>query len=398
MSASNFYHNNLSVGIVGAGPSGALLGHLLSRQGHKVFLFERKQTTERKVCGEYLCPKGVELLEELNLFHSLCGEFLPLHGMVLVSPENVAVPAFFPRPQGHERGLSVNRKIFDQNLLDQAISSGVEFFNDVTVTKVQRTEDGYWKVKAGDAEFVFDLLIAADGRQSKIAHSLGHIKEINTRRAAIHCFLPRKTEIGNRMGEMHIFSNQSYCGLDPVKDDEVNFSIVCDSERLKKEKPVQIINETINRSPRLSSMFELVDDRKTEIKIVTCLKNENSYVAGKGLAYVGDAAGFIDPLTGEGIYNALLSSVLLADSLEKHQSLEMALSFYKKKKRKLSFQKRLLNQFFQFLIKRPALVSLTAWYLKKSQSKADNFIGIIGNIHSPVSGIWKMLKSQEGPK
>lgn len=398
MSASNFYHKNLSVGIVGAGPAGTLLAYLLSRQGHRVFLFERKQKTDRKVCGEYLCPKGVELLEQLNLIEKLCGEFLPLHGMVLVSPENDVVPAFFPRPRGNERGVSVNRKTFDQNLLELAVSSGVELLNDTTVTKVERQPDGHWKVQADDSFFYFDLLVAADGRQSKIAHSLGHIKEINTRRAALHCFLPRKSERGNRMGEMHLFANESYCGLDPVLDEEVNFSIVCNSERLKREKPVQIINSTIHQSPRLRAMFDPVDESRTEIKIVTCLKNENSFIAGDGLAYVGDAAGFIDPLTGEGIYNALLSAVLLNENIQKNSDLNLALEQYKKQKRKLSFQKTILNHFFQFLIKKPALVNLTAWYLKKSQSKADNFIGIIGNIHSPLRGIWRMLISQEGPK
>lgn len=398
MSASNFNHKNLSVGIVGAGPAGTLLGYLLAREGHRVYLFERKQKTDRKVCGEYLCPRGVELLEQLDLLKAVCGEFLPLYGMVLVSPDNDVVPAYFPRPRGSERGLSVNRKVFDQNLLNLATDSGVEFFNDTTVTKVERMKDDRWKVQTADSEFLFDLLVAADGRQSKIAHSLGHIKEINTQRAAIHCFLPRKTEKGNRMGEMHIFSNQSYCGLDPVRDEEVNFSIVCNSERLKREKPVQIINETIKHSERLSSMFDLVDETKTEIKIVTCLKNENSFVAGNGLAYVGDAAGFIDPLTGEGIYNALLSSVILVESIQRNSNLESALQLYKSKKRKMSFQKTVLNNFFQFLIKRPALVNLTAWYLKKSQAKADNFIGIIGNIHSPVLGGWKMLIGQEEQK
>jgi len=397
MSVQKLNRKKLSVGIVGAGPSGALMAYLLSKQGHNVYLLERRLQTERKVCGEYLCPKGVELLEQLNLFKTVGATFEPLYGMVLVSPENVSIPAFFPRPDGSERGLSVNRQVFDQKLLDLAVSSGIEFLNDTTVTKTFQLESGKWQVETDSGIFKFDLLIAADGRQSRIGHQLGHIKEINTRRAALHCFLPRKTERGSRMGEMHIFGNESYCGLDPVKDDEVNFSIVCNSERLKREKPLQIINETIKNSKRLSAMFDLLDEH-VEIRIVTCLKNKNDFVAGNNLAYIGDAAGFIDPLTGEGIYNALLSSKLLADCMENAHDLSTALSLYKKTKRKLSFQKTLLNHFFQYLIRRTTLVNLTASFLQKSQLRANNFIGIIGNIHSPAKGICKMLFNYEGNK
>lgn len=397
MSVQIFKSKRLNVGIVGAGPSGSLLAYLLSKQGHNIYLFERRLQTERKVCGEYLCPKGVELLEQLDLFKTVGATFEPLYGMVLVSPKDIAIPAYFPRPVGTERGLSVNRQLFDQKLLNLALSSGVDFLNDTTVTKTFQLENGDWQVETDGGIFKFDLLIAADGRQSRIGHQLGHIKEINTKRAALHCFLPRKTERGNRMGEMHIFSNESYCGLDPINDDEVNFSVVCNSEKLKREKPLQIINETIKNSKRLSAMFELADET-TEIRIVTCLKNKNDFVAGDNLAYIGDAAGFIDPLTGEGIYNALLSSKLLADCLEKESTIEAALTLYKKTKRKLSFQKTLLNNFFQFLIRRTTLVNLTAAFLKKSQQRANNFIGIIGNIHSPARGLCKMLFNYEGNK
>ena len=395
MSVQNLNSKKLNVGIVGAGPAGSLMAYLLARLGHHVYLIERRHQTDRKVCGEYLCPKGVELLEQMNLFQQVGSIFEPLHGMVLVSPLDVSIPAYFPTPSGSERGLSVNRQLFDQKLLDLALENGVDYLNDTTVTKVFQAPEGDWTVETDSGSFRFNVLIAADGRQSKIGHQLGHIKEINTKRAALHCYLPRKTARGNRMGEMHIFANESYCGLDPISDDEVNFSIVCNSERLKKEKPIHIINEAIRNSKRLNAMFDPADE-KTEIRIVTCLKNHNDFVAGNNLAYIGDAAGFIDPLTGEGIYNALLSSKILADCLSHEPDVAGALSLYKKTKRKLSFQKTLLNHFFQFLIRRTTLVNLTASFLQKSQSRANHFIGIIGNIHSPAKGLWKMLFNFEG--
>lgn len=378
------------VGIVGAGPAGAMAAYLLASKGYSVTLIERRKSVERKVCGEYLCPEGVNLLDQLNLLDKLCNGFNELQGMVLVSPTDIVVPSYFPKDAN---GLSINRKIFDQKILQLAVNHGAKLLTDKTIINATQGLDKKWSVEDNtNNHFEFDLLIVADGRQSKIGHTLGHLKPIDTHRAAIHCYLPRKTDRGQRLGEMHIFYGNQYCGLDPITDDEVNFSIVCDSKVLKKKTAFNLINETISNSKRLSSMFDPIDkDKADEIKIVSTLKNINHFIAGNNLAYVGDAAGFIDPLTGEGIYNALLSSHLLVTSITQSTDLETALLKYKKKKKKLSFQKNLLNHFFQFLIKKPILVNLTAKYLKKSPARANQFIGIVGNIHSPVVGLLKML-------
>ena len=59
----------------------------------------------------------------------------------------------------------------------------------------------------------------------------------------------------------------------------------------------------------------------------------------------------------------------------------------------LSLQKNMLNHFFQFLIRRPLLVGLVVKFLNKSPERANHFIGIIGNIHTPIQGIIKMLRA-----
>jgi flavin-dependent dehydrogenase len=395
MTDQNFENSKRSVGIIGAGPAGAMAAYLLASQGYNAVLLERKKETERKVCGEYLCPEGVKLLKDLNLFSRLCEGFDELRGMILVSPTGIVVPSYFPKnSKKSDKGLSLNRKQFDENILKLAVETGACLLSDKAVTGVFKNAKGKWQVKTSDETFEFDLLIAADGRQSKIGHLLGHIKTIDTRRAAIHCYLPRKIDRGQRLGEMHILSNDRYCGLDPITDDQVNFSIVCDSKLLKKETPLTIINNAISNSKRLNLMFDQVtDEEQLEIKIVTSLKNKNTFLAGDNLAYIGDAAGFIDPLTGEGIYNALFSAHLLVESIVKTNNLKGALKLYKRKKWISGFQKKILNTFFQSLIKRPFLIHLTAKYLKSSQVRANEFIGIIGNIHSPIIGLIKMLKA-----
>lgn len=395
MSFENLKKDKLKVGIVGAGPSGSMAAYLLALDGHDITLLERREKVERKVCGEYLCPLGVQLLDELNVLEKLCHGFLDLNGMVIVSPSGIVVPSYFPSLKNAKtaKGLALNRKVFDQKLIDLALDHGAKLLAGKTVTEISQTTEGKWVVGGNFETCEFDLLIAADGRQSKIGHKLGHLRKLNTKRIALHCFLSRKIDRGQRLGEMHIFNDNLYCGIDPINDDEVNVSVVCESTLLKNEDAVSIINKTIEGSNRLSALFNPLDDIKgKEVKLVTCLSNKNYFLAGNNLAYVGDAAGFIDPLTGEGIYNALLSSRLLVESILQFPDLNSALSNYKRKKNLLSLQKNVLNHFFQFLIKAPFLVNLIATILKKSPKRADHFIGIIGNVYDPITGLIKMLK------
>lgn len=390
MSIAKICDSGFTVGIVGAGPAGSMCAYLLAIAGIKVTLFERSTDIKRRVCGEYLCPKGVELLTELKMFERTCRGFEELQGMVLISPKDIAIETDFPHSEKREYGLSVNRQVFDKRLLDLAVEKGAIFKSNWILKSVEQTSEKKWKIDSGEESFVFDLLIAADGRQSKIGHSLGHIRELNTARAALHCYLPRKNFLGQRRGEMHIFADGSYCGLNPISDEEVNFSIVIDSEKLKKQKTEEIIQHVILSSPRLSQQFEWKSNQ-VEIKNVTCLKNDNSFIAGSNLAYVGDAAGFIDPLTGEGIYHALLSSKLLVECLLSEKDVSHALGKYKYQKKKIRFQKESLNHFFQFLIKQPLLVNIVAKFLNKRKSRGDLFIGIIGNIYDPFQGLMKIF-------
>ena len=200
----------------------------------------------------------------------------------------------------------------------------------------------------------------------------------------------RKKYFNLRFGEMHIFKDGSYCGLDPINDDEVNVSFVFNVEKVKSNNLRQLCNQYLSQSKRLVEMFgEIPTD--AEMKTITPLKNVNTFIAGNALAYVGDASGFIDPLTGEGIYNALLSADILVSALSAEEDLEKALKLYKKNKNKIQFQKKILNHTFQFVIRRPKLCWLIALFIQKKKARADLFVGIIGNIYSPVHGFIKMI-------
>jgi flavin-dependent dehydrogenase len=106
---------------------------------------------------------------------------------------------------------------------------------------------------------------------------------------------------------------------------------------------------------------------------------------------IGDAAGFVDPLTGEGIFNALLSAQILVDCLRTRDREDVESKFTKSYV-KLLAGKRRLNQTFQWILRRPALIESIAGFLLQKQRRADTFIGIVGNVYSPGAGLLKLLR------
>ena len=380
----------MKIAIVGGGPAGSMAALLLSKAGHQVTLFEKRDSIPVRLCGEYLCPRGVELLDQYQLTENFCMDFLPLEGMILNSPQQLSVECSFPKTSKKWKGLSLNRQTFDRRILAEAEKFGADVKMGTSIRHVERGADLKWSLLTDKGSYFCYLLIAADGRVSSVAKILGHAAKIDTSRVAVHFYLPKKKFHNVRFGEMHIFNDRSYCGLDPIQDDHVNVSFVFDAEKMKGRELRQLCNSYLKQSSRLTEMFGIISD-EIDIKTITPLTSKNTFVAGHGLAYLGDASGFIDPLTGEGIYNALLSAHLLNEALSEKKDLGGSLSLYKNNKRKIQFQKKILNHIFQFVIRSPILCLMIAKFLQTKTKRADSFIGIIGNIYTPVNGLLKMF-------
>ena len=390
----------LKIAIIGAGPAGNFTAYLLASLGHEVHLFEQKTELKRRVCGEYLSPMGVDIIKKHGLKNEILSNFKPLNGMILNDVKNNRViKAHFPQFIHSSLGASVNRQVFDENILKLALKNNVQYHPNHRLLKLNKKQNGYQLFfDNGDNDsltkgFDCDFLIAADGRNSHIARLLKHSPKVNSERVALHVYLPRKSEHGSRFGEMHIYKDGSYCGLNPISDEEVNFSIVCDSSEISnKANIIDFMNKKILESDRLSTMFDPIA-KETKVKTSSPLSHKNSFIAGENLAYVGDASGFIDPLTGEGITNALLSADLLYNAMVEYDDLSRALTNYKIMKIKVHFQKKILNTIFQYVIRTPQLVTLISSFLQKNKKRADIFIGIIGNIFTPIEGAFRLIKN-----
>lgn len=384
--------------VVGGGPAGALTAHLLARRGARVVLLEAADEVRRKVCGEYLCPRGVEILRALGLEAMATGR--PIEGMRIVSPNGTVVQARFPAARGRSwRGLALDRRVLETALLEEARSSGAEIAMGARVTSARPSRWGWsLTVRSGGAAprtVEGALLIGADGRRSVVAEALGLARARVVDRVALHGHFMHR-EPTSTFGEMHLLAGGSYLGVDPTGEREVNVSLVCDARAVREHGGARAaFDHHLRAAPDYHARYGRFPAGAV-LKGASPITHDVRSAVARGAALVGDAAGFLDPLTGEGIYQALFGARALADALAgvrsfSHDELAPALRRYARARAGELALKRRLNRSFQWLIERPALIDALARAMAPSARRANAFLGTVGNVYGPVEGLVRTI-------
>jgi geranylgeranyl reductase family protein len=372
--------------IVGAGPAGAYAAYHLAREGWKVLVLERHRQIPRKVCGEYLCPKGADLLFK-EFGQDIEAIALPIFGMVLFTPEGKRVVTNFPNGG---RGFSIHRQKLDRFLIEKARSAGAEIHMGAALTDVQ-PEGDLWLTFSGSHVYRASNVIGADGRSSRVSKLFLNDSESSSKRLAAHTWV-ETLQVQARFGEMHLFSDGSYIGVNPVGSLETNLSLVSDASQIQNLGGLRsALRHYVQRSPSLRERFAAPLENAEVTAAFPIQHITQSVAPAHHVFLIGDAAGFVDPLTGEGIFNALLSAQILVDCLRTRDREDVESKFTKSYV-KLLAGKRRLNQTFQWILRRPALIESIAGFLLQKQRRADTFIGIVGNVYSPGAGLLKLLR------
>jgi flavin-dependent dehydrogenase len=293
--------------VIGGGPAGASAAANLARRGRSVVLLERQPFPRRKACGEGILPAGVAELRRMGLLERIACRGQALRGVRFCAGPHEALA-----PLGRSRGagLGITRSVLDQCLLQEAREAGVDvregsarrlLVRDGQVAGVQ-AEDG--AVRAG-------AVIAADGLQSRLRR-LAALEGPHGDRYGVSAHIALRDGPPPHVVVVRFLSGYEVY-LTPLPGNTWNAAILTRRPGMTRfaGSIAPAFREILSWCPEAKGA-ELVDEPLAAGPFPrACLRAWRA-----NLVLAGDAAGFFDGISGEGISLAMLSGRLAAEAVD----------------------------------------------------------------------------------
>jgi flavin-dependent dehydrogenase len=377
--------------ISGAGPAGSVAATVLARAGARVLIVDRESFPRNKLCGDSINPGALAVLRRLSLSNWIETHGCPTDGMLLTGPRNSRVEGRYPESL---RGRVVMRRDFDRCLLDEAIAAGAQFEDRVfvrgPVVEPCRGARGVHvrgvhvrSARRADIPLPAQVTIAADGRRSTLAFALG---------LASHPVRPRRWAIGayfegvsgtSSLGEMHVRAGE-YLGIAPLDGGLTNACFVGSRGSLAHMRsPERTLRAAIERDSQLRERFS--GARLVAPPAVLGPLAVDVQTAGvAGLLLAGDAAGFVDPITGDGLRFALRGGELAAETaLQMLQTGDSDGHIALARRRREAFAwKWRLNRTLRRIVDSPVALSAGVAAASVAPAIIRSLIAVAGDCHS----------------
>jgi 2-polyprenyl-6-methoxyphenol hydroxylase-like FAD-dependent oxidoreductase len=295
--------------IAGGGVGGAALAILLGRAGIEVELFERSIFPRDKPCGEGLMPAGVAALERMGLAAEVGGA--PFYGVRYVFPK-FTLEGRFPSSHGLPvEGRGQRRLYLDGMLFAEASKTpGVDAHGGVTVEAPLIENGRITGLIVDGEERRGDLVVAADGLNSPIRKALGLDVPLQRRRFGLRTHYRVKPSC-EQPSWVDVFPRRGYeLYVTPLPDREVLVAALVEPDALNGPAESEFAR-WVNLEPELA---ERIADADQISALAGCSPLEARASRGTvpGAVLLGDAAGFVDPITGSGMAHALVTAELLS--------------------------------------------------------------------------------------
>jgi flavin-dependent dehydrogenase len=300
--------------VCGAGPAGSVAATVLARGGARVLLIDRARFPRDKLCGDTINPGALAILRRLDMAGAIEATARRLEGMIVTGQRGVGVRSRYGRDR---YALSIVRRDLDLALVHAAVAAGARFEEGVLV-RGPLVDGGARRVRgvvlAGrdgrDVRVPAPLVIAADGRRSRLAIPLG---------LSCQPGVPRRWAIGGYFtgaeglqpfGEMHVRRGH-YLGVAPVPGDLANVCLVVPAP-LDLRNPAALLRQALAADAVVADRFAAAR-MVAPPAVMGPLAVDTSAAGTDGLLLAGDAAGFIDPMTGDGLRFAVRGGELAAE-------------------------------------------------------------------------------------
>lgn len=306
--------------VVGAGPAGASAAATLARRGRDVLLVDRSDFPRDKVCGDGIPPGTVALLDGLGMGERVrSAGFHPIHAIRLGSPRGRTWETRF---QARRPGLEfyvAPRVRFDALIFDHARACGAEFQR-AAVAGVLRDNERVAGVRlrddGGEHDVTAGMVIAADGATSVVAREVGADKPPREHRfVAIRAYADGVDVDPDRV-EFYFDRRfvPGYGWVFPLGASRANVGVIMRADRYRDcGATLRALLDEFLEMPVLGGRFtaaSVTDVASWQLPIAVTPWRRRAF---PGALLAGDAGGFIDPLTGEGIHFAVASGIIAGE-------------------------------------------------------------------------------------
>ena len=366
--------------VAGGGIAGSAAAILLGRAGLRVELFERGEFPREKPCGEGLMPAGVAVLERLGLAGAVGGA--PFRGVRYHFGDQVATGPF-PRAKGMPReGLAQRRAVLDRVLFEAAAATaGVRAHTRAAVEAPVRERGRVTGLVVGGVTRHAGLVVAADGAHSRLRRSLGldmppRRPRIGMRahfRLAPGAAAPPWVDIFLGVGhELYVTA---------LPQGELMVAALAEVRNVRA--PAEALFERWWRAqPRLAERLRGAR-RLTTLRGALPLALRARRGFASGMVLLGDAAGSLDPITGCGMTQALVSAELLAGYAARGVAAsDDWLAEFERARRERLRDSALLTRGLLWLSRHPGLVPPALRALRAWPVLFSHLVGVAGSARS----------------
>jgi menaquinone-9 beta-reductase len=372
--------------IIGAGPAGAAAAISLASKGYRVVLIEKERFPREKLCGDFINPVNWPILRELGVDKDiLSSEHDKVTAFRITTCSGEQAEALLPEQNhGPDFGLGLSRSTFDLALLKKAEDDGAAVLQGCRVNSLERESQGWRLVldhAPGSAEIRARILIGADGRNSWLAHRLGltSAAEMQGRSVGFQIRLEAPNATAGKV-DIHLFPG-GYAGLVGLGGYSFNLCLAVDKGSLPHQRQVEFLCESLlPQNPHLRELLRR-SRRVGQARSTYPVYFKPRRCFAEGILFVGDAARVNEPVSGEGIYFAMKSALLAAETIDEafgasDFSASRLRSYERRCRRQFKFR-RGINMLLRHLAYRPSLLAPLVRFSAKKGRLLDTLVHAI---------------------
>ena len=357
--------------IVGGGLAGLTCAIHLRKVGIPVTIIEKSSYPHHKVCGEFISNEVRSYLLWLDIDISKLGP-IEIQNFSISSRTGKIIRS--PLPLG---GFGLSRYSLDHYLFEHALSIGCEVLND-NVENIAFRENEFSVYTQANGVLKSELVIGAFGKRSSIDQKLGRaFFQKKSPWLAVKAHYRGSLESNNV--SLHTFDG-GYCGISAVENAITNVCYLTDYRHFKAHRNVEEFQrQVLFKNPNLRHFFENSEMVFTHPLVISQISFSKKKVVDQHILMIGDTAGLIHPLCGNGMAMAIHSAKLCGEACEKYlkdnNKNRLKLETAYREAWKSAFQKRLLmGRVLSSVIRKGNLFGILLFLLAKFPSLLPKII------------------------